>query len=659
MNGNFHCETDPNGIVWLSMDKSDSDTNVLTTPLLEELDGIMLEIGQEQRTGLVIRSAKQGGFIAGADVKAFAGLTNAREAKAVIHQAQAILQRIESLPFPTVALIHGYCLGGGLELALACDYRVACNEADTRIGFPETRLGLFPGFGGTVRATRIAGPLNALPLMLSGRAVDARTARQLGLVDQVQPRRQLNNAARRFIRERPAVTRPSRWQQLGNRWPLRPLAALYLHHRLKKQVNPDHYPAPHVLLRHWSRHGGNADTLYHSEAREVAGLIASPTAQQLIRVFLLQDRLKSLGDRHAFNPAGVHVVGGGTMGADIAAWCALKGFGVTLQDNNPEQLGRAVLRADKLFKRHLKNPYQVQQAMDRLTPDREGDGVARADVVIEAIFENPKAKRALYAQLEPAMRSEAILASNTSGIPLRELVHDLVNPRRLVGLHFFNPVARMPLVEVVSDDQTDADTLNRVLSFSRQIDKLPLPVRSSPGFLVNRVLMPYLLAAVNLLEEGHAPETIDRAAVAFGMPMGPIELADRVGLDVCLSVAQELKPESSGDVPAILVTQVENGRLGRKIGTGFYTWKAGRPQHKRRLRLGGDPDRLIERMIPPLLNEARTCLSEGVVADPDLVDAGILFGTGFAPFRGGPLNHLRIQQKRLERDNLGGHPAPV
>ena len=657
MNSDFHWETDGEGIAWLSIDKQGGEANVLSEPMLEGLDEVIVEIAQSHPRGLVIQSAKRGGFIAGADVKAFAGIDDTAWAERYIRRVHEILQRIESLAFPSVALIHGYCLGGGLELALACDYRVARDDMDTRLGFPGVRLGIFPGFGGTVRSIRAAGPLRALPLMLSGRAINGRQAKRMGLIDHAVPARQLRNAARQLIATRPRPHRAGLLQRLPGALPLRPLVAAYMQHELRKKVRPEHYPAPYALLRHWLRHAGSARGLYHSEAREVARLLTSDNAQQLIRVLLLQDRLKGMGDRKAFRPRHVHVVGGGIMGGDIAAWCALRGMQVTLQDREPGLLGNAMARAQRLFERRLKDPYRIRKALDRLTPDCSGHGVPLADVVIEAIYENADAKRALYAELEPRMRADALLATNTSGIPLQLLGKELEHPGRLVGLHFFNPVAKMPLLEVVHDEGTPAETLSRALAFARHIDKLPLPVRSSPGFLVNRVLMPYLLEAVTLLEEGHARETIDAAALQFGMPMGPIELADTVGLDICLSVAEELVPVIGGSIPARLREHVDAGKLGRKTGQGFYGWQRGWAVHAKRV-----PDRvpladLAARMIDRLVNESVACLRDGVVEDADLVDAGVIFGTGFAPFRGGPMNYLRTHDTDRNGHVHGGEPA--
>jgi 3-hydroxyacyl-CoA dehydrogenase / enoyl-CoA hydratase / 3-hydroxybutyryl-CoA epimerase len=651
MSDYFHTRRDADDIVWLHLDNPDSRANVLAPALLEAFDASLAELEQSTPRGLVVLSDKPSGFIAGADVRAFAGI-DAGRARTHMKRVHEILHRLESLPFPTVALIHGYCLGGGLELALACRYRVARDEPSTRLGFPEVRLGIFPGFGGTVRSLRTLGHLRALDLMLSGRTVSARAARRVGLVDLAVPERHWRAAARHLLIDQPPRQRPPLIQRLAGTAPLRPLVAAALRRRVARKAPAEHYPAPYALIRHWRRHAGSPARMYAREADTVARLLTTDTAQNLIRVFMLQERLKAQGDPSAFVPRRVHVVGGGVMGGDIAAWCALRGLHVTLQDRAPEHLTRAVQRAHRLFRDRLGDRYAVQAAVDRLMPDHLGVGVRRADVVIEAIYEDVDAKRALFLDLERHLKPDAVLATNTSSIPLQVLGEGLQRPERLVGLHFFNPVARMQLVEVVSHSGTDPHMAARAAAFTRHIDRLPLPVNSSPGFLVNRVLMPYLLEAMELLEEGVPAPVIDRAAVQFGMPVGPIELADTVGLEICLSVAEKMAEAGHGEVPGPLRERVAAGDLGRKSGRGFYPWRgdhAAKPHVAASYRPPAD---LTDRLILRLVNEAVACLREGVVHDPDLLDAGVIFGTGFAPFRGGPLHYARLRGGRWARNRL-------
>jgi len=665
MNSHWYLETDTDGIAWLHFDHADSPVNKLSQEALEGLAEQLEGLERLTLNGLVILSDKPGGFIAGADVGAFRQIRAASDVEAHIRRVHELFERLEALPYPSLALIHGYCLGGGLELALACSYRIARDEPDTRLGFPEIRLGLFPGYGGSVRSIERIGPLPALRLMLEGRSLDARSAQRQGLVDRIAPQRQLRRAASRLLEQSPAQQRAALRQRLLNLPPARQLLAGLLKRRTAQRVDPGHYPAPFSLLEHWRGDGASRAAQFEGEARRLGRLLPGETAQNLIRVFFLQERLKALGGESTFDPQRVHVVGGGRMGGDIAAWCALQGLRVSLQDRSAADLSNAVARAYALFSRRLKSPRRIQAAMDRLLPDPKGYGVGKADLVLEAIFEDLSAKQALFRQLEPRMRPDALLASNTSSITLERLSETLERPQRLLGLHFFNPVARMQLVEVVHTPQTDPPLLAAANAFVRRIDRLPLPVRSSPGFLVNRVLMPYLLEAVQLVQEGIPAARVDRAAIAFGMPMGPVELADRVGLDICLAVAQQLAPLLHLEIPDSLSSRVRQGHLGRKSGRGFYRYVKGRKIDQHGDSRAPLPDDLTERLIFRLLNEAVACLREGLVEDADLLDAGVVFGTGFAPFRGGPIHYIysggperrRQQMDRLERRH-GEHFHP-
>ena len=416
--------------------------------------------------------------------------------------------------------------------------------------------------------------------------------------------------------------------------PVRKLIAAQAEKQVAKRARREHYPAPYAILELFVKYDGNALAAPFSDPASLPSLLKAPAAANLIRVFRLQERLKSLGKEGDFHALHVHVVGGGTMGGDIAAWCALRGLTVTLQDQNAERLVPAMGRAGKLFAQRLKDPRRIRDATDRLIPDVAGAGVARADVIIEAIFENLEAKRSVFASLEAKAKPGAILATNTSSIPLEDIATAMHDPSRLIGIHFFNPVPKMMLVEVVVGRNTRADLAARAAAFVRQIDKLPLPVASAPGFLVNRVLGPYLMTAMRCVDEGIAPETVDEAALAFGMPMGPIELADTVGLDICLAVGKMLSP--GVEPPARLKTLVDAGQLGKKTRRGFYDWSSGKAAKQA---AGTVPAGLSERLIGPFVAEARAALAEGIVADADLVDAGAIFGTGFAPFRGGPLHY--------------------
>jgi len=622
------------GLATLVFDRAGASTNTLSQQVLAELNEALDLLDREPPKGLIVRSGKDNGFIAGADVTEFGDIADPAAALALVRRGWDAFERLAHVAYPTLALIKGFCLGGGLELALACRYRVVVDEPGTRLGLPEVMLGIVPGWGGIRRLPRLVGAPAALDLLLTGKTVDARRAKKLGLADECVPPRIMENTTRGVLRTLPPPRTLPFPLSLTLLAPARKLIAAQAAKQVARRARREHYPAPYAILDLFVRYDGNALAAPESDPASIVTLLRSPTAANLIRVFQLQERLKSLGKDDSFKARHVHVVGAGTMGGDIAAWCALRGLTVTLQDQNAERLEPAMKRAYALFGERLKDPRRARDAADRLIPDVAGAGVARADVVIEAIFENLEAKRALFASLEARARGDAILATNTSSIPIEDIAAALTDPTRLVGIHFFNPVPRMMLVEIVAGRATQDIAVARAAAFARQIDRLPLPVRSAPGFLVNRVLAPYLMAAMRAVDEGVAPETVDEAALAFGMPMGPIELADTVGLDICVAVGRMLGTEAAP--PAKLMALVDAGKLGKKSGQGFYTWADGKAQKQAP---DAVPDGLAQRLVGPFVAEAKAALAEHIVADADLVDAGAIFGTGFAPFRGGPLHY--------------------
>jgi 3-hydroxyacyl-CoA dehydrogenase/enoyl-CoA hydratase/3-hydroxybutyryl-CoA epimerase len=479
--------------------------------------------------------------------------------------------------------------------------------------------------------------------MLTGKPVRADKALRLGLVDALTTEAELRNAARTLVLKGPPPRRAPLLEQLLSSAPLRPLVRRALNAQVARRAPRAHYPAPYAIIDLWARHGARGAAAYEAEARSIAHLFTTATSRNLVRVFLLQDRLKSAGGKSALEVRHVHVVGAGVMGGDIAAWSALRGFTVTLEDRASEYIEPALKRAAELFDRRLRDPARNAAARGRLRADVPGDGVAQADVVIEAIFENLEAKRELYARLEPRMKPGALLATNTSSIMLEPLAERLARPERLVGLHFFNPVAQMPLIEIVHSERSDATAVQAATAFARRLDKLPVPCRSAPGFMVNRVLTPYLNEAMHAADEGVALAAIDRSAVRFGMPMGPIELADVVGLDVAAHVGEIIARELGRPAPQLprLAALLAAKKLGRKSGEGFYVWQDGKA-----VKSAGDaavPEDLEDRLILVLVNECVACLRERVVDDADLADAAVIFGTGFAPFRGGPLAYARAR----------------
>jgi 3-hydroxyacyl-CoA dehydrogenase/enoyl-CoA hydratase/3-hydroxybutyryl-CoA epimerase len=621
------------------LDKSGASANTLSQDVLAELDDALAKIEGETAKGLVLRSAKPAGFIAGADVNELRDHKNAADIEAQLTRAHEVADRLDRLKLPTVAVIHGYCLGGGLEIALACDYRIAIEDAS--LGFPEVMLGLHPGLGGTVRTTRLINPIEAMTMMLTGRTVRAKRAKSLGLVDAVTQERHVGAAVKAAVAGELKTARSKLLVSVFRLAPARALAAKRMRAQARDKAPAEHYPAPYALIDLWETHGGDAKAMQRAEIASFSQLVVGPTAQNLIRVFGLREKLKSLTDGQ-WPGRRIHVIGAGAMGGDIAAWCAWRGFNVTLADTKPEPLANAIGRAAKLFDKISHRRIDVRDALDRLIPDIKGDGVRSADLVIEAVPEVLDLKRKVYAGVEPRMRPDAILATNTSSIPLDQLREGLQRPERLVGVHFFNPVSRMQLVEVISHDKVAPEVLEAARVFLGRIDRLPAPVKSAPGFLVNRALTPYLLEAMVLLDEGVKRETIDAAAVSFGMPMGPIELADTVGLDICMHVAETLKAgleRKMPDIPNWLRDKVAKGELGRKTGKGLYDWKDGKPVKD--AEVAAPTGEMTNRLILPMLDVCVACLREGVVANEDTIDGAMIFATGFAPFRGGPLHYAR------------------
>jgi 3-hydroxyacyl-CoA dehydrogenase/enoyl-CoA hydratase/3-hydroxybutyryl-CoA epimerase len=634
----WRLKTDADGVAWLTMDKAGSSANSLSRQVMEELNGLLEQIERALPKALILTSAKRG-FIAGADIREFVGIQTPQQAYELIRRGQEVLDRLAALKCVTVAAINGFALGGGLEVALACRYRVAADDPGVTLGFPEVQLGVHPGFGGSVRSVELVGPVAALDMMLTGRALRTDKALKIGLVDKLAPPSQLEDVAKQLALKPPGPRETPFKNKVLNSAVVRPFLAGQMRTQVAQKVRPRHYPAPYAIIELWQRYGARGPRAYEAEARSMSDLLCSSTSRNLVRVFLLQDRLKAAGRRPVENAERVHVVGAGVMGGDIAAWCAARGLTVTLQDREMKFIEPALERARAFFEKRYPEPAKRDQALARLSADVEGRGVAQADIVIEAIFENLEAKRELYARLEPQMKPGAVLATNTSSIVLEQLAERLAAPRRFFGLHFFNPVARMPLIEVVHSQATDPHVVQMGLSFVRQIDKTPIACRSSPGFLVNRVLMPYLSEAIRAAEEGIPLALIDRAAEDFGMPMGPIELADVVGLDVVMSVGKVFF-QSGAEVPHVLSTRYEQKRFGKKTGEGFYVWHDDKP---RKPSVSGKqmPTDLQDRLILQLLNESVAVLREQIVDDADLVDAGVIFGTGFAPFRGGPIHCAR------------------
>lgn len=644
---NWSLEEDAHHILWVTLNVRDKDVNVLSFAVLKELADIVDNIkANSQYSGVVFISGKTTGFIAGADVKEIAAVHDVNSAVSHIRQTQTLFSEIEALSIPVVAAIDGFCLGGGTELALACRYRIATNERHTVIGLPEVKIGIHPGFGGSVRAVRVLGVMQGMNFILEGRSLDALQAKRLGLIDDAVPLRELRRAAIYYIQNKPPLKKMSLVHKVMEISFIRQLLGSLFKKKLAAKVKIEQYPAPYAVIDNWINVGSLAEKAFATEAESVGKLLSTTTCRNLLHVFSLQEKLKAAGKEMDFKVSHIHVIGAGVMGGDIAAWCAVQGIRVTLQDPSSKALGSAVARTYELAKRVLKQNHLIQAAMDRLCPDPAGDGVAHADLILEAAVEDLALKHDIFKKVDALARADAVLATNTSSLRLADIGSVLVQPQRLVGIHFFNPVVRMPLVEVVKGKHTDKMIAAYAASFVKQIKKLPLLVEDAPGFLVNQIVGGYFIEGFKALAAGESMNVIDAAGRRLGLPMGPLELADQVGLDVCLAVSEHLMAGQVQAVQTLLRAKVEKGELGRKTQKGFYVYVQAKPV---RAKEECDPQKVIaleRQLFLGMLNRALMCLDEAIVNSVDLVDAGAVFGMGFAPFQGGLLHYAHTMDKQ-------------
>ena len=624
----FDVSTDEAGVVWITMDVEGKSVNVMTQAVTADFCAIIDEIAAHPPTGLVFRSGKARGFIFGADVNEFADFETRREVEAHIRPVLRCFQQIEDMPCPTVVLIDGICVGGGLELAMAFSRIIGIDSVGCQVGFPEINLGLLPGYGGSARAYSRLGLEGALQLVLQGKSLKARDAHALGVMDHlVGDASELASAAQDVMAGK-IERKPARIADEP--------AAVIAEARaaVAKRALPETMPAPFAILDHYSGESLDQTILQERETPLFSELMMTPASAGLRRTFQLNDAVKK-GARGEGAVSHIHVIGAGVMGGDIAAVAAMSGFDVTLQDLSEEAITGAMARARTLYERRLKDPAKVDAVLARLSADPKGDGLATADLMIEAVAENLDIKRRVFADAEVRMKPDAIMATNTSAIPLEEIGTALAAPDRLIGMHFFNPVPVLPLVEVVYTDASRTEFVDRAMVVCGALKKLPIRCKSSPGFLVNRALLPYMFHAIEATLDGADPDKLDQALVRFGMPMGPIELCDQVGLDVChdagVVIGMPKRTENK------LKAMVQAGTNGRKSGSGFYEW-----DDKKAIRPRGsyDSDELnaiAVELMAPLVRECRDAIDEGVVDSVDMADAACIFGIGFPAFRGGPV----------------------
>jgi 3-hydroxyacyl-CoA dehydrogenase/enoyl-CoA hydratase/3-hydroxybutyryl-CoA epimerase len=666
-------EIGEDGVLVLTIDVPGERLNTLGKSMMAELDALLTELEVPGAlVAVVLRSGKPDNFIAGADIKDFNTIRSAMEGEALSRGAQALLDRLEAVPVPVVAAIHGACLGGGLEMVLACRYRVASDDPKTVLGLPEVTLGLLPGAGGTQRLPRLVGLRTALDMILTGRTLKASRALKAGVVDDVVPAPVLLTAARKAaLALADGTLKPARGGIPATEWLLRPVIFRKARQSVLEKTG-GHYPAPLRALDAVQR--GTATSQAEGlkiEARHFGELSVSDVSRALVSVFFAtQDIKKDAGYPEGTQAREVRklaVIGAGLMGAGIATAAADAGVPVRIKDATTEALGRGLRRARDVYEarrtRKSLSTLDVRKRMDRLSPTVDYSGFRRADLVIEAVFEDLEVKRKVLAETEAATQEACVFASNTSSLPIRDIARDARRPPRVLGMHFFSPVEKMPLLEVVVTPLTDAWATATAVAFGRRLGKHVIVVRDGPGFYTTRALSPYMNEATRLLEEGAAIEDVDQAMTAFGFPVGPMVLLDEVGIDVASKIAHILH-RAFGDrmAPAASMERVlEDGRLGRKNKKGFYAYEGKkRVDESVYVALGSatrrpfEPQEIQERLVFAFLNEAVLCLQEGVLRSPRDGDVGAIFGLGFPAFLGGPFRYLdrlgpRFAAEVLER----------
>ena len=648
----------------LRFDQAGSGANVFNLETLAELDDHIRDIAANPAIeGIVLISAKDRIFHAGADLHALQKWSEA-EVGTFIERGQEVFGHLASLKARKVAAIHGVCLGGGFEMALACDYRIATSDRTTKIGLPETKLGILPAWGGSTRLPKLVGVIRALDIILAGKTPAAKQALRYGMIDALAPGELLLSAALRVLKSGLPPRRQS-WQRrlLPDRL-LSPLIRSRVRAKVMRETR-GHYPAvlkaAEVVLA--SPASTERDSLAH-ERLAVRDLLHSDACRNLMRLFFLGERARKSDGPKSPPVTCAAVIGAGIMGAGIAQWLSSRGLRVILRDVNPPAMAAGLERIRKLFgNRRVFTTKEARHGFDLIAPVTQDVPYDQVDIVIEAAVEKMEAKKKIFVHLdEQATNKETLLATNTSALSLAEIAGATKNPARVVGIHFFNPVHKMQLVEVVTAPQTSEETVRRAVQFARQIGKLPVVVKDSPGFLVNRILVPYLLEAGLLFENGASAKDIDEAMLDFGMPMGPLRLIDEVGVDIAADVAATLAAKFSDSlrVPELLAKMVSAGWLGRKSGRGFYLYSGTKtlphPELnslcRNRDAAALDRAQLQQRLTLLIVNEAARCVEERISSGPEAVDFAMVMGTGFAPFRGGPLRYAEAFGLRRAVDEL-------
>ncbi len=642
------------GNATLTFDREGSSANIFDDETLKELVEVLNNIRSDTSIeSLKIRSAKPTIFIAGADIKSLAHATPG-ELAALIDLGHETFTLLEELTIPTIALIHGACLGGGYELALACDWRIASDSSCTKIGLPETQLGILPAWGGCTRLPRLLGLTDALPLILAGKTMSGTGAKRKGLVDDVVPAAHLDEFAQVYLSK--GKREPEDHPILHNPAAARLIEATARRDLMKRTRG--HYPAPIKAMEVICHSVYHPPEIGFAKEREaIIELVSQPETACLIDLFFMREKAKKLKIENV-QPAEVKhptVIGSGIMGSGIAYWLSTRGYPVLLQDIDDAALAKGMSSIKRLFesavKHHIMSKAAARMGFDCIHASALPMPLHNRDLVIEAAVENLAVKKKIFADLSERCSGNCILATNTSALPIHELADVVKNPGRIVGLHFFNPVPRMPLIEVVRAPSTSDATLATAIRFAQKIGKIPVVVKDSPGFLVNRILVPYLLEACKLFAQGVDPESIDEAMLDFGMPMGPLRLLDEIGLDVGKHVAETLVAAFPArlSLPPLMDAMLEDGFIGRKAGKGFYLYGKDQPEPNPLVLALREPREepmqdIAGHLAGLMSEEAARCLDEDIAESPEDIDFAMVMGTGYAPFRGGPLRYSDDQR---------------
>lgn len=657
----FKLTIDDRNIATLTFDTPHSQVNVFSSGALEAFEKELDQLHPNPNIkALFIESSKENIFIAGADIREIKTANDEASVRAFVKKGQDIFNKIEALPFPTIAMIDGACLGGGLEMALACTYRIATNHAHTRIGLPEVNLGILPGFGGTQRLYPLVGYAKAIELIVAGKQLKGEKALKLGLVDATVPQGYLAFKKEEFSQEILAGTLHTKVEKnrKGLLWyekisPLRKLISTMARKKVLEKSH-GHYPAPLSVIEVMQNSFGKPRTEGLTIERDaITKLALTPISKNLIDLFLIAEELKheSFSRGKAKTIKQSSIVGTGAMGSGIAWALNNQDIDVRLKVRSTNSAGKAIAKIRKIYegikKRRRLTEREVALKMDKITFTTEYVGFESSDFLLEAVSEEKALKQKVYADFEKVLSTDAIIASNTSSISISDLAEKLEHPERFVGMHFFNPVNRMPLVEIIAGEKSNEETIATVVKLSKKMGKTPIKVKESAGFLVNRILLPYLGEATLMFEEGESIERIDKTLLAFGMPMGPLTLVDEVGVDVGEKVSNLLHQDYGDRMPSspVLTKMLENGYLGKKSGQGFYDYRTKKPTVNQAIlalqkeQKNLDDTTLLDRAVLIMINEASRCLEECVVDNARYLDMAMVMGTGFPAFRGGLLKY--------------------